>query len=91
MSGEVNPLTTTTSALAMTRCIKQYKTRFTLRCYVNTLVHAIFTAITIHVINVAITKPRLGSYPQDTGICTHEEAVKKLQETMQALAEMGVA
>lgn len=89
-----SPLETcTVSALTITRCIQQYRRLYSLRRYVDWMIHAVLTAATIHVINAA---PGLGSNnaPQTCKInraCEPNEAIRTLQETMTALSEMGRA
>ncbi|OIW32929.1 hypothetical protein CONLIGDRAFT_590068 [Coniochaeta ligniaria NRRL 30616] len=88
-----SPLETcTASALTITRCLQQYRRLYTLRRYVDWLIHAVLTAATIHVINAA---PGLGcnTAPASKGniACEPKEAIRRLQETMTALSEMGRA
>lgn len=87
----VNPLKVcTSSAIAITQLLRQYKARFSLRRYVNMLVHTVFSSATIHILNIATRKSQHEMNEED-GLCTREEATRKLQETMHALDEMGTA
>ncbi|KAK4986997.1 hypothetical protein LTR50_004949 [Elasticomyces elasticus] len=87
---DISPLEICTkSALAITRCLKQYQKAYTLRRYANWIVHAVLTASTIFVINATGTVSPCNSSPDAT--CSPEEAARKLEETMRALAEMSAA
>lgn len=88
----------TSSALAISRYVEQYRRNYTLRRYCNWMVHAVFTASTIYVINGAAHSHSTpaGSEPQDAARSSEimnirKEAIRKLRELMGALQEMGCA
>lgn len=79
----------TTSALAISKCLKQYQKAYTLRRYANWMVHSVLTASTVFVIHAARAISKRNPSPDEA--CSPEEAGRKLEETMRALAGMGTA
>jgi hypothetical protein len=82
----------TQSALAISRYIEQYRRTYSLRRCVNWLVHAVFTAATIYVINgAASSSPVDPLNGRSEAMAVNKEAVRKLRELMGALEEMSRA
>lgn len=81
----------TSSALSITKCLREYQHVYSLRRYSNWLVHAVLTSATIYVINTTGRVDTSSHASAANAMCDPAEATRKLEETIAALAEMGEA
>lgn len=81
----------TSSAMSITKCLKEYQRIYSLRRYSNWLVHAVLTSATVYVINTTGFLDTSSNASKASAMCSPAEATRKLEETIAALIEMGAA
>ena len=81
----------TSSAMAITKCLREYQHVYSLRRYSNWLVHAVLTSATVYVILSTGRVKTTANATTASSMCDPAEATRKLEETVAALVEMGAA